>query len=138
MGTERVLAEYQSFLHDTSFYAHAHERNLKEMAYLTLGLAGEAGEFADEFKKLVREFSFEYELADIWDMTEGERLHLIDELGDVFWYLVRLCDMLGVSLITLMTQNALKLADRHGDDWPFGDEVTLDTVRETRKHLKEF
>ena len=126
--SQKAIDEYQQFLKDTSWYAHAGERNAKEMAYLVLGLVGEAGEFADEFKKIVREAGFDNEEGCRALIAEG-RLHLIDELGDVLWYLVHLCDQLGINIVSLMAHNTHKLHDRleHNEDWhedvkwPFSD-----------------
>ena len=123
-----VPEEYAQFLRDTTWYEHAGELNTKEVAYLTLGLVGEAGEFADEFKKFVRIEGFDSE-GSIRDVMDNEqRLKLILELGDVFWYLVRLCDMLGTSVQGIMIYNTLKLFLRikeqdtvKGVKWPFTD-----------------
>ncbi len=126
MTDNRVPEEYAQFLRDTVWYEHAGELNTKELAYLTLGLVGEAGEFADEFKKFVRVEGFDAEGA-IQDIMDTEqRLKLILELGDVLWYLVRGCDLLGTSLKGIMLYNTLKLYIRHQDrgdyfKWPYTD-----------------
>ena len=50
----KVAQEYLKFQKDTRWFKHAGEGNAPELSYLMLGLAGEAGEAADEFKKIVR------------------------------------------------------------------------------------
>ena len=100
--------------------------------YLTLGLAGESGEFADEVKKIIR-------VSGTRDDKTFERLitapgmgkeKLMDELGDVLWYLVKLGDFLNVSLDGLMVLNTYKLYNRlikrgkftkEEMPWPFTD-----------------
>ena len=37
---------------------------------------------------------------------------LVDEMGDVMWYFVRICDMLDVTLYEVMTRNINKLSKR--------------------------
>ena len=64
-----------------------------------LGLMNEAGEVGGAFKKEIR---------DHIDNTEL----IIDEMGDVLWYLTRLCDVYDIKLSELMVNNMDKLFNR--------------------------
>ena len=66
-----------------------------------LGIAGEAGEIADLLKK-ARHKGVGF---DIDEMR--------DELGDLLWYLTRMCGLFDVSLDELAELNMRKLAVRH-------------------------
>lgn len=70
------------------------------LAYLSLGLAGEAGEFANKYKKVLRGDS----IASSQDMA--------DELGDVLWYLSVALWELGYSLEDIALRNLSKLKSR--------------------------
>src|SRR6266496_2831032 len=74
------------------------------LSYVTLGLAGEAGEIANKTKKIIRD--------DRGDLTEERRRELIDELGDVLWYCAALATELDVSLSRVAQNNLDKLASR--------------------------
>ncbi len=115
----RTMNEYSGYLRDGSWYAHAHEYNAKEMSYLILGLCGESGEFADEFKKVVRAAGFDDKDAYDEIMHEGFMIKLRDELGDVLWYVTSLCRVLGITLEQLMLRNAHKLYIRYKADGDF-------------------
>ena len=110
----QVGEEYRKFLNDTSWYTHTNEHNAPELMYLTLGLSGESGEFADAVKKIIRvcgshdDESFKT-LITCPGMGEEK---LLEELGDVLWYLTKLADFIGVSTSTLMVLNAYKLYNR--------------------------
>jgi len=69
------------------------------LPYLTLGLCGEAGEFAEKVKKLIRD--------DTWDADLAAK-----ELGDVLWYLALLSNQLGYSLESVARANNEKLLGR--------------------------
>lgn len=120
--------EYQKFTDEGSFYAHSNMRDAGELAYLGLGVAGEAGELADEIKKIVRvtgfnptcraaAMEFESHLA-----KRGKKI--LDESSDVLWYITRLCSYLDVTISELMIYNTFKLYNRHHKDgakelpWP--------------------
>lgn len=99
--------EYQEAAKDTAVHPDGDEGIL----YLTLGLAGESGEVAENIKK--------------WRRGEGDEDYLEnidDELGDVLWYLSRLADELGYDLSHVMYNNVEKLQGRaeegsiHGHD----------------------
>lgn len=71
------------------------------LAHAVLGLCGEAGEVANEFKK-------QY-------MYNGGKLdtaRLVDELGDVRWYLELACIQLGIDVSDLEAANTKKLVLR--------------------------
>ncbi len=74
------------------------------LLYCTLGLAGEAGEVANKVKKAFRD--------DHGVITEGRKAMILDELGDVLWYLVRLAHELGYSFNDVAMNNVLKLEER--------------------------
>lgn len=125
--TFRLLKEYLQFQVDTSWYIHANENNAPELSYLTLGLSGEAGEFADEVKKIVRlcgqhnKYHFDQLMR-----NPVHRNTLEKEIGDVFWYLHRLIAFLGIDIRMLVVMNTYKLfhrikkMDEYRDmEWPF-------------------
>ena len=66
-----------------------------------LGIAGESGEVVDLVKK---------------HYFQGRNLEtdkIIEEIGDVMWYIANLCTSLNVSLVDVLTQNVFKLQDRY-------------------------
>jgi len=75
------------------------------VAYLLLGLGGEAGELQNKYKKILRDES--------GLLTEEAVLEMRKEIGDVLWYLDRLAESLGSSLEQEARHNIAKLTDRH-------------------------
>lgn len=74
----------------------------KGVEYTALGLAGEAGEYANKVKKIMR-----------GDYTVGERRQeLSEELGGVLWYLAMCATEIGVPLEDIAERNLEILADR--------------------------
>lgn len=66
-----------------------------------LGLCGESGEAADILKK------------HLFQNRELDREHLIEELGDVAWYLAEFCTALDISLDEVLEANIAKLKRRY-------------------------
>lgn len=66
-----------------------------------LGLAGECGEVCDILKKY------------LFQGHELDGLHLIEEAGDIAWYLAELAESLGISLEYILLQNIAKLKQRY-------------------------
>ena len=78
---------------------------MSNIAYPTLGLAGEAGEVANIVKKIQRDHA--------GVLTDEVRDKLLDELGDVLWYISACADELGLTLDEIAEHNIGKLAKRY-------------------------
>lgn len=85
-------------------YAHFVQSKLSptlEGPHTALGLCGEAGEYADAVKK-----AFVYGQQPNMD-------NLLEELGDVAFYLQAACNYWGFTLEDVLTQNVIKLSQRY-------------------------
>ncbi len=69
-----------------------------------MGVAGEAGEVVEKWKKIVA-----YKDGEV---GEEDRRELGKELGDVVWYIAVFAHSLGLSLEDVMQTNVAKLASR--------------------------
>jgi len=69
-----------------------------------IGLASEAGEFAEIVKKMIFQ-------GKPWN--EDVRFHLLRELGDISWYWVNACRSIGVDPNAVLEENVRKLESRY-------------------------
>lgn len=69
-----------------------------------LGLAGEAGEVADQCKKMLYHTEKPFEF---------HRAKLVSELGDVVFYLIKFMDLTGITMDEVIVANRAKLESRH-------------------------
>ena len=99
-----TLAEYQALAQRTS---NAGKRSDK-LENACLGLAGECGEVCDIVKKA------------LFQGHALDRAGLIEEAGDVLWYLAELAAGLGVSLEDMAVQNVMKLRRRYPNGFDAG------------------
>ena len=81
------------------------KQNIPGLAYLGLGLTGEAGEVADVIKKVFRD-------GDGQPSVE-EKNAIKEELGDVLYYVSEICNDLGIELDAVAIKNLAKLAARY-------------------------
>lgn len=93
--------DYQKIAASTAIYPESFS-----LVYPVLGLANEAGEVAGKLKKMMRDEGFEGIL------TEEQEDLLIDELGDVLWYLAAVATDINVDLGYIANRNIDKLRDR--------------------------
>ena len=91
MNQSRSFDGYQMFTDTTRIYPSDNE-----LEYLTLGLVSEAGEFAGKVKKHLR------------DGTWNEQA-MVNELGDVLWYVAQLASNLEYYLSEVAEINVGKL-----------------------------
>lgn len=91
------LAEYAQEVHRTCSL-----RDRKELLTMTaLGIAGEAGEIVDLVKKA------------LYHAHELDPSALCEEIGDLLWYIVLLCETVGLTLDEVMQANSEKLRQRY-------------------------
>lgn len=95
--------EYQVKARETAVYPAAHTGNLAALSYCALGL-GEVGEVQGKIKKLLR--------GDEVEVTHIAKLGIMQELGDVLWYVAMLADELGYDFEDVAVYNLAKLNDR--------------------------
>jgi NTP pyrophosphatase (non-canonical NTP hydrolase) len=71
---------------------------------IVLGLAGEAGEVSEKFKKIY------WHKKGVWD--EEDKKMIAKELGDILWYLSSLSSHVGIPLDEIAKGNIEKLRSR--------------------------
>ncbi|PJC56175.1 hypothetical protein CO026_01845 [Candidatus Kaiserbacteria bacterium CG_4_9_14_0_2_um_filter_41_32] len=98
------FSEYQEQSKLTAKYPNVGD----DFVYPTLGLVGEAGEFANKIKKLMRDKNIFRPSA----VSEGDRDDVLKELGDVLWYTAQLATEFGVNLDDVAKSNLEKLLSR--------------------------
>jgi NTP pyrophosphatase (non-canonical NTP hydrolase) len=97
----------------TAEYPWALCRRSESLAYTALGFVGEAGEVANQVKKVLRD--------DSGTLTPARRDKIEGELGDVFWYLSRFMDEAGIDPEEVFSRNSDKLLGRQADGTIRGD-----------------
>lgn len=98
--TEMDFNSYQEKAWVTAKYPNMHNN----LTYPTLGLTGEAGEIANKVKKIQRDYNS--------ILTLKMRETLIDELGDVLWYIAAIATELNCPLENIAKNNIIKLYKR--------------------------
>jgi NTP pyrophosphatase (non-canonical NTP hydrolase) len=91
--------EYEQLAKRFALYPEAGLGSVMALSYCALGLTGEAGEYSEKVKKLIRDGVLDKALA-------------VKELGDVLWYLTASAKELGYTLTDVAEINILKLSDR--------------------------
>lgn len=94
------IDDYQKKARKTAVYPEIG----KNIVYPTLGFVGEAGELADKVKKIFRD--------DGGKMKPEVRAAIINEIGDVLWYMAALCSELSVKMSEVAEGNLAKLDSR--------------------------
>jgi NTP pyrophosphatase (non-canonical NTP hydrolase) len=95
---------YRVWTRETAKYPKNPAEFEPSLPYLVMGLTGEAGEVANKYKKIIRDKS--------GIMDHEDEVALIDELGDVLWYIARIVDELGYDFSDLTGVNYHKLQSR--------------------------
>lgn len=85
-------------------YGTRNNLNVRDMSLM--GLAEETGEVLGIAKREKRNFPN--------DVRYTSRDHMVEELGDVLWYLTAVCDSYGITLNEIWEENKKKLEERYG------------------------
>lgn len=94
---------------------------LKRLLHAGIGLSTESGEFLDALKK------------HIFYGKELDRVNLVEEVGDLFWYIAIVADELGFKIEDVMENNISKLKARYGDK--FSEEKAENRDLETERNI---
>ncbi len=97
---------------DGTFHGLTHPLFLEK----AFGLCGEAGEFAEKLKKLLRNYEGNEVVLD-----EESRKEMLKELGDVLWYVSALAKYLDKPLGELAEENLKKVLSRKQRGVTLGD-----------------
>lgn len=82
------------------------------LANSAMGLAGEAGEYTDHVKKHLHQGH------------DLNREHLINELGDILWYVAEAATVLDTTIEDIMLGNINKLKSRYQQGFSEHDSIT--------------
>lgn len=88
--------DYQQQAHKTASYPQD-----KAMSYLVSGLGSEAGEVMGKYAKFLR-----------GDKQTLNKKELLDEIGDVLWFVAEICNHLEVDMSEVADNNLKKLKSR--------------------------
>lgn len=106
------LNEYQDKAGLTAIYP----QQGKNLVYCAVALGGEAGEILNKVKKLMRSYGLSagVSIEDLIMKPKSRKLleGIIEELGDVFWYLALAAKELNVTLDQVAEANIHKLSQR--------------------------
>lgn len=102
--------DYQVWQETAAYYPKKH--NFEGLEYATLAMVGEAGEVANELKKVIRDYR--------GIIVPEIRHKLLLELGDVLWYISAITNELGSSLDEISDLNKEKITARAYGNMPVG------------------
>lgn len=96
--------EYQKQALTTAYTDPSYVDSLMDKTIWAMGVAGEAGEVVEKWKKIVAYKGGKVSQEDLAELRK--------ELGDVVWYIAVLAHSLGLNLEDVMQLNLQKLKDR--------------------------
>ncbi|SRR6266540_2397850 len=114
------LEEYQKETNRTAIYPGAGTGSVEAINYVIHGLAGEAGEVSNKWKKVLRDAPRKGKWKGfLFFKSQGEpviseevKMNILSETGDCLWYLARLNKELRASLDQTAEENLNKLRIR--------------------------
>ena len=80
--------------------------NIERLLTAAVGISAEGGEFTEIVKKIAFQGK---------ELTDDVKLHMLKELGDVFWYYSQACMALGFDFNKVLATNMAKLLARYPD-----------------------
>lgn len=112
MSNSNIIKEYQEFQKDTEVNDNF------DIKYMAIGLAGEVGEVLNEIKKIERD--------DDNIVTPDRKLKLKNELGDVLWYFVGICNRLDYKIDDILKCNQMKIKGKQNISKKINSTFTRD------------
>lgn len=91
---------------------------LEDNLHMALGLSGEAGEFADVFKK---EFAYG---------KPPDIVNAMEEAGDMMWYIMGFCTINDIDFNKILEMNIAKLSARYPEKFTSEKALNRDLAKE--------
>lgn len=111
-AARRAVDHYQEFVDSVDLYKEVRSEDLNpeffQMLLAIIGINDEAGELMGKAKKIIRDKGGVPLASDITD--------IVHEMGDCLWYIVKLCNAVGVDLDFVIMSNMAKLKSRQRRD----------------------
>lgn len=85
--------------------------NVIRLVHASLGMSGEVGEVVDHIKKL------------LMYQKQLDKEKVLEEIGDVLWYMAIMIDELGSSFDDIMEMNIQKLSKRYANGFTKEDAI---------------
>ncbi len=101
IASEAKVETFDGYQHEAVKLANGQLKGESQLSVAALGLCSEAGEVADLIKKHIGQ-------GHVLDRDK-----LVEEIGDVVWYLAYLCHVIGVSFSYVVLVNMRKLWKRY-------------------------
>lgn len=105
--------EFAELCEGTDLGTSAQDNLTPGWMYYVLGIGGETGELLEKIKKLFRD--------DKGVLSEERKKAVVLEMGDIMWYMARLCDQLDIPFSDVPRMNIEKLYSRKDRDKLHGD-----------------
>lgn len=128
---QTIVANMESIVHDLPTEiqvnmtgAQPDRTKLMRLLHSRDGICSEAGEYADQYKRHV------------YYKQPLNETNLIEELGDLLWYIALACNVLGITMRQVMVANAQKLRKRYPQKFTVENAVNRDTVAEIQELTK--
>lgn len=118
--------EYQERILDTVCY----DDKVLGPYYSVLGLCGEAGEVADKLKKIYRDKDWK-------NISDEDKKAIAKELGDVLWYVAKMCHDLGLCMDCVAQGNLSKCASRKSTNTLHGEGDDREQLQECYNAKKQ-
>ena len=100
------------------------ESEFNDQLHMVIGISTEANELLDTYKK---KFAYNKEL---------DKTNIAEEMGDIFWYTINLCNMFDINPEDIFDTNIKKLRARYPEKFTQENAINRDLITE-RKILEE-
>ena len=108
-----LISKFDSHVRDKAKFYNPKKHGIPPEIYGSLAMCGEAGELAGKIKKLWRD--------DDGVVSDERKAAILDELGDILWYLTYTGHGFGYTLADIMHRNVIKLNGRRRRNVQKGD-----------------
>ena len=120
----RTICDQGASLERLKTYPRAFEN--MQVNHGLIGLAGEVGELCTAWQRCI-----------YYGKGPLDKVNMLEELGDIMWYVAEICGALGLSLEDVMERNIAKLQKRYPDKYSDFNAAEENRDRDAERRLLE-